>query len=179
MKRLLAATGAMAFCVTAPAAAQQGMAETPQVATIQPGAVIYGLDGAEIGTVAGEQDGVIVLKVGERMVPIDPAAISNGAAGPTIAVTRAELETQLDERMAAYEAELDASLKQGAQVQTVDNQQLGTIENVSGDAVAVQGSDGTINLPKASLALNNEGKVTVRATMTQIREAMSAQSQSR
>jgi hypothetical protein len=45
--------------------------------------------------------------------------------------------------------------------------------------VAVQGSDGTINLPKASLALNNEGKVTVRATMTQIREAMSAQSQSR
>lgn len=179
MKRLLAATAAMAFCVTAPAAAQEGMAETPQAATIQPGAVIYGSDGAEIGTVAGEQDGVIVLKVGERMVPIDPAAISNGAAGPTIAVTRAELVAQLDERMAAYEAELNKSLKQGAPVQTADNQQLGTIESVSDNAVAVQGNGGSMNLPKASLALNDQGKVTVRATMAQIREAMSQQSQSR
>lgn len=180
MKRLLAVTAAMAFAVTVPAAAQEAMAPgAPQAATVQPGAVIYGSDGAEIGTVAGEQDGVIVLKVGERMVPIDPAAISNGAAGPTIAVTRAELVSQLDQRMAAYQAKLNASLKQGAQVQTADNQELGTIESVSQDAVAVQGSDGSMNLPKASLALDNEGKVTVRATMAQIRQAMSAQPQSR
>jgi hypothetical protein len=179
MKRLFAATAAMAFAVTAPAAAQQMAPAAPQAATIQPGATIYGSDGAEIGTVAGERGGVIVLKVGERMVPIDPASISDGPSGPTIAVTRDELVTQLDQRMAAYKAKLDASLKQGAPVQTMDNQQLGTIESVSADAVAVQGDSGSMNLPKASLALNNDGKVTVRATMAQIREAMSAQPQSR
>ena len=36
-----------------------------------------------------------------------------------------------------------------------------------------------MTLPKASLALNDQGKVTVRATMAQIREAMSAPPQSR
>ena len=64
-------------------------------------------------------------------------------------------------------------------MQTADNQPLGTIESVSGNAVAVQSSDGPMTLPKASLALNDQGKVTVRATMAQIREAMSAPPQSR
>lgn len=180
MKRLLAATAAMAFAVTAPAAAQQGMTPgAPQAATIEPGTVIYGSDGAEIGTVAGEQADVIVLKVGERNVPIARTAISQGATGPMISVTRAELVAKFDQQMAAYQAEFDAALKQGAPVQTADNQNLGTIESVSGDAVAVQGSDGPMTLPKASLALNDQGKVTVRATMAQVREAMSGQPQSR
>lgn len=180
MKRLLIATATMAFAVTAPAAAQQGVAPgTPQAATVQPGAVVHGSDGAEIGTVAGEQGDVVVLKVGERSVPIARTAISQGATGPTIAVTRAELVSQFDQQMAAYEAEFDAALKQGVAVQTADNQDLGTIDSVSGDAVAVQSSNGPMTLPKASLALNDQGKVTVRATMAQIREAMSEQSQSR
>ncbi|WP_296715922.1 hypothetical protein [Erythrobacter sp.] len=184
MKRLLAATAAMTFAVTAPAAAQQGGQQgmapgAPQAATVQPGAVIYGSDGAEIGTVAGEQGDVVVLKVGERNVPIARTAISQGATGPAIAVTRAELVAQFDQQVAAYQAELDAALTQGAAVQTADNQSLGTIESVSGNAVAVQGSDGPMTLPKASLALNDQGKVTVRATMAQVREAMGGQPQSR
>lgn len=180
MKKFLAATAAMAFVMAAPVAAQQGMApDGAEASTIQPGTTIYGSDGAEIGTVAGEQNGVVILKVGERMVPVPPTSITNGATGPMIAVTRDDLVSQFDERMAAYEAELNGSLKQGAAVQTVDNQKLGTIESVSGDAVAVQSSDGPMTLPKAALALNNEGKLTVRATMAQVREAMSAQAQSR
>ncbi len=180
MKHFLATTAAMAFAVAAPAAAQEGMAPgAAETAAVQPGTVVYGTDGAEVGTVAGQQGEVIVLKVGERMVPIARSAISQGATGPTIALTRAALVSEFDQRMAAYEAELDAAVKQGVQVQTADNQELGTIESVSNDAVAVQGNGGSMTLPKASLALNDQGEVTVRATMAQIREAMSAQSQSR
>lgn len=180
MNRLVAAAVALAFSATVPAAAQQASASDPsQTIALQTGATIFGSDGAEIGKVAGEQDGVVLLKVGERIVPIPPSAITNGASGPTIAVTREQLVSQFDQRMAAYEAELNGTLKQGATVQTVDNQTLGTIKSVSNDSVAVQGSDGPMTLPKAALALNNEGKVTVRATMAQVREAMSAQPQSR
>ncbi|KPQ38191.1 MAG: hypothetical protein HLUCCX21_00495 [Porphyrobacter sp. HL-46] len=180
MKHLLAATAALAFAVTMPVAAQQGMAPgSAETTTLQPGSAVYGSDGAEIGTVAGEQDGVVVLKVGERMIPVAGTAIGQGDKGPTVELTRAALVEQYDKRMAAYEAELDAAMKQGAPVQTADNQPLGTIESVSGNAVAVQSSDGPMTLPKASLALNDQGKVTVRATMAQIREAMSAPPQSR
>ena len=102
-----------------------GSAETT---TLQPGSAVYGSDGAEIGTVAGEQDGVVVLKVGERMIPVAGTAIGQGDKGPTVELTRAALVEQYDKRMAAYEAELDAAMKQGAPVQTADNQPLGTIE---------------------------------------------------
>jgi hypothetical protein len=64
-------------------------------------------------------------------------------------------------------------------VQTVDNQTFGTIANVIGDVVAVQSNEGTIKLPKDSFALNNEGDVTVRATLADVRKAMSAQPEAR
>jgi hypothetical protein len=183
MKRLLATAAtalAMTISTAAPVAAQEAMAPgAPQAPSAQTNAVVYGSDGAEIGTVAGEEGGVVVLKVGERMVPIDRAAISAGANGPTIAITRAELVSQFDKGTAAYEAEFEAALKQGATVQTVDNQTFGTIANVIGDVVAVQSNEGTIKLPKDSFALNNEGDVTVRATLADVRKAMSAQPEAR
>ncbi|MEQ5787008.1 hypothetical protein J3454_03805 [Erythrobacter sp. NFXS35] len=180
MKKLLAATAAVTIAVAAPVAAQQGMApDATQAATVQPGTVIYGSDGSEIGTVAGQEGEVVLVKVGERMVPIASAAINPGASGPMIALTRAEVVARFDQQMAAYQAEFDAALKKGAEVQTADNRQLGMIQSVSGNTVAVQGADGSMTLPKASLALNNQGKVTVRATMAQIREAMGAASQPR
>jgi len=180
MQKLLAATAAMTIALAAPAAAQQGMApDAGQAAAVQPGTTIYGSDGAEIGTVAAQEGQVALVKVGERTVPIARAAINPGASGPMIALTRAELVARFDQEMAAYQAEFDAALKQGAEVQTADNRQLGTIQSVSGNTVAVQGADGAMTLPKASLALNESGTVTVRATMAQIREAIGAASRPR
>jgi hypothetical protein len=180
MKQLLAATAAMMIAVTAPAAAQQGMAPgADQALPVKPGTVIYGSDGAEVGTIADQQGDIVVVKVGERMVPIAAGAISGGANGPKIALTRAALVEQFDKRIAAYNAELNSAVKEGAPVQTADNQQLGTIQSVSGESVAVESGEGPMTLPKASLALNDQGTVTVRATMAQIKEAMSAQPQSR
>lgn len=173
MKKLLAATAAMTIAVAAPAAAQQGIApDAAQTATVQPGTVIYGSDGSEIGTVEGQEGEVVLVKVGERTVPIARTSINPGASGPMIALTRTELVSRFDKEMAAYEAEFAAALKQGAEVQTADDRQLGTIQSVSGNTVAVQGADGPMTLPKAALALNEQGQVTVRATMAQVREAM-------
>ncbi|WP_054118123.1 hypothetical protein [Porphyrobacter sp. AAP60] len=180
MKQFLAATAAMVIAVAAPAVAQQGVSPgADQALPVQTGTVIYGSDGAEVGTVADKQGDIVVLKVGERMVPIGAAAISGGADGPKIALTRASLVEQFDTRVAAYEAELDAAVKAGAPVQTADNQQLGTIQGVSDNAVAIQSDAGPMTLPKTSLALTDQGTVIVRATMAQIEEAMRAQSQSR
>ncbi|KPP82468.1 hypothetical protein [Erythrobacter sp. HL-111] len=180
MNKLLAASAAMAFALTAPAVAQEGMPPaSSEASTIQPGTAIYGSDGAEVGTVAGAQGDVVLLKVGEEMIPIPSAAISQGAEGPQIDLTRDALMAQFEQQKAVYEAEFDAAVKEGAPVQTVDNRSLGTIQTVSGNDVTVEGDNGPMTLPKASLALNQQGEVTVRATMAQIREAMSASPESR
>lgn len=180
MKTLFAATAAMTIAVATPAVAQQGMApDAAQTATAEPGTVIYGSDGSEIGTVAGQEGEIVFVKVGERTVPIAQTAINQGANGPMIALTRAELVSRFDQEMAKYEADFAAALQQGAAVQTADNRQLGTIQGVSGNTVAIESTDGPMTLPTAALALNEKGQVTVRATMAQVREAIGAASRPR
>lgn len=160
---------------SAPAPALGGQAS----AGIANGTSIVGSDGKEIGTVAGTRGDMVYLQVGERTIPVASAAISQGANGPTIATTRGELVSQFDAQLAAYEAKLNAAVKEGAEVRTADNQALGQIVAVADEAVRVDGSDGPVTLPRMALALDRAGTVRVRATMEQIEQAKSQAPESR
>lgn len=162
--------------LSSPVAAQDAAApNTAQPATVSAGTVIYGSDGAVIGTVSRAEGDVVLLDVDQRGVPIPRNAVRMGENGATIDVTKASLIAQFDQQMAAFESQLEAALTAGAAVQTADGQQLGTIRETSSDAVVVDGTDGPLTLPRQMMTLDNQGALIVRATMDQIKQAMTAQ----
>ena len=118
---------------------------------------------------------MILLDVDQRGVPIPRDALTMGENGATINITKADLIAQFDQQMAAFEAQLDAALTAGAAVQTADGQQLGTIRETSSEAVVVDGTGGPLTLPRQMMTLDNQGTLIVRATMEQIKQAISAQ----
>lgn len=168
---------ALAMGLASPIVAQEAAAPSaaPSVATVTAGTTVYGSDGAQIGTVARTEGDMILLDVDQRGVPISRNAVKTGENGATINITKDDLIAQFDQQMAAFEAELDAALTAGAEVKTADGQELGTIREASSEAVVVDGSDGPLTLPRQLLTLDNQGVLIVRATMDQIKQAMTAQ----
>lgn len=166
---------AFAIGLASPIAAQDAAAPAAtQTADIAVGSIVYGADGGEIGTVLAAEGGTVVLDVDERAVPIPGDAISAGEMGATINITKTDLIAQFDQQMAAFEAALDTALTAGTAVQTADGQTLGTVQEASGDAVVVDSADGPLTLPRQMMTLDNEGTLIVRATMGQIKQALSA-----
>ena len=167
---------AFAIGMASPAVAQDTAAPSAaQPATVETGTTIYGSDGTAIGTVARAEGELLLLNVDERAVPIPRNAVTSGESGATINITKTELVAQFDQQMAAFEAQLDAALTTGASVQTADGQALGTIQEASSAAVVVESTDGPVTLPRELLTLDNEGTLIVRATLDQIKQAMSAE----
>ena len=169
-------SAALAIGLAAPAVAQPGEtpAATPETETVAVGAKIYGSDGAEIGTVARVEGNTVLLNVDDRAIPIPAAAMAARENGATINITKAELVSQFEQQLAKFEAQLEAAMVQGAEVKTADGQLLGNIESTADDAVVVTVAEGPLTLPRNLLTLDRQGQLIVRATMGQIKQAMSA-----
>lgn len=121
-----------------PAPAQPAApAATPAAPTIVSGTVVYGPTGAPVGTVKQVANGIATLDTGEHQAPLPLSAFGQGPSGPTITVTREQLNALVEEQLTALAARRDAALVAGAQVLSADNQPFGTIEQVVGNDVVV------------------------------------------
>lgn len=177
MKYAVLSIAVLTGIMGAPVVAQQtAMPSADQSASVDIGTTIYGSDGTAIGTVARAEGNLIVLDVDGRAVPIPANAVRDGENGPEINITKGAMVTQFDQQMAEFEARLDAALTAGAAVQTADGKALGTIQETNDEAVVVESGNGPVTLPRELLTLDNEGALIVRATMDQIKQAMSSQS---
>ncbi len=177
MKFALAASTAFALAlVTAgPLTAQDASTGAAASAeAVQPGTSVFGPDGAEIGTIVAAEGEAVLIKVGDRNVPIARTALKAGANGATLPLTREQLTAEFDQQVAAYRAKLDSAVVAGAEVRTADDRSLGTIAAVAEQGVQVTGPAGSMTLPLEALALDREGSVRVQATMEQIRQAAAA-----
>ena len=167
---------AFAIGMASPVVAQDAAAPSgTQSVTVAAGTTIYGSDGAAIGTVSRTEGDLILLDVDQRAIPIPRNAVTSGENGATINITKTALAAQFDQQVAAFEAKLDAALTAGAAVQTADGQALGTIQEASSKAVLVESPDGQLTLPRQLITLDNEGTLIVRATMDQIKQALTAE----
>jgi hypothetical protein len=128
----------LAAQTAAPAPAQPAapiiLPTTPQIFT---GAVVYGPTGAPVGTVKQIVNGIATLDTGEHQAPLPLSAFGQGASGPTITVTREQLNALVEQQLAVLAARRDAALIAGATVLTSDNQPLGTVEQIVGNDVVV------------------------------------------
>ena len=161
----LAAAAALALAgLAAPA-----FAEVPGV-----GAKIFGSDGAEVGTVERIEGGNVVVNTGTLSAALPADAFGNSDKGPTITLTKAELEAAIRAANGEAQAELDAALVAGAEVYSADAVLLGKVTEIPADGnVIVELAGGPVALPRAQMALQ-DAKLTFRATAADVEAAAAA-----
>jgi len=171
MKFVKFAAAALALSA-APALAQTGAANE-QVAA---GATVSGPEGNQVGTIVSVESGQTVLDTGKHKVPLAVDMYGKGETGPTITVSKAQLDAMIDAQLAEAAAARDAALVAGAAVTAADGQPLGTVSEVEGDRVVVaRGGDDTdlVTLQREYFDAGETG-LTARLTTAQIEEALAA-----
>lgn len=151
-------------------AALAGGANAQDVAA---GATVYGPDGAAVGTVESVANGVVTVDTGAHKAPLPANAFGKSDKGPTITVTKAQLDDMVAQQLAAADAKRDAALVAGAAVASAKGAPLGTIKSVEGDAVVVTTADGPVAMKREHFAVDANGALMALFTLDQIKAAAS------
>ncbi|WP_417322606.1 hypothetical protein [Erythrobacter aureus] len=128
------------------AVAAVALAATPALANEQvvAGAVVTGPEGNAVGTIVSVENGQTVLDTGKHKVPLAVDMYGEGEAGPTITVTKAQIDGMIDAQLAEAAAKRDAALVVGAQAMDAEHAPLGTVLEINGDNVVIaRGGDET------------------------------------
>lgn len=157
------------------AVAAFGLATAAQAQGVAVGATVYGPEGQPVGTIETVADGVVTVDTGKHKAPLPTNAFGQGEQGPTITVTKAQLNAMLDERVAAANAKRDAALIATAAVVGAANQPVGVVKSVNGDTVIVTRTTGSdVNLLREHFAVNQAGQLMVLFTNAQLDQAVAA-----
>lgn len=149
------------------------MAATPiaaHAADVTAGAMVYGPEGNEVGTIESVADGQAVLDTGKHKVPLGVASFGEGETGLTITVTKAQINQMMDEQVAAANAQRDAALLVGAAVMTADGQAAGMVKEIDDeiDAIVVERETGLVTLKREHFAVDGNGGLMALFTLEQI-----------
>lgn len=156
--------------------AATAIAMTPVAANAQDvGATVMGNDDAAIGTVLSNDGTNVVIDTGTHQVPLPVTAFGTSDAGPTLNVTKTQLDEMMAAQLAQAAAALEAALVVGAPVITADNQPLGAVEEIDGENIIIAEGEEKVTLTKNLLALDANGTIMALATAADIEAAMAAQ----
>lgn len=147
----VAAAAALAFA-TVPAAS---MAQDAQVVA---GAVIYGPEGNEVGTIKQIDGDTVLLDTGTYVAPIPMSAIGTGEQ-LKIGATKARLDQMMEAQIAQQKQARDAALVEGVAVADVEGTAIGTVEAVEGDKIKVETAEGSINMPREMFVASETGVI--------------------
>lgn len=164
-----AAVPVAASAADAPAAAPAAAA-APSV-----GAKVFDPQGAEVGTIASVDGAMVVIDTGKVKATVEGKSLAAGAAGLTIAFTRAQLEAAVEQANAQAAAAFDAALVAGATVGTSDGVAVGTVKevNAQGNVVIEREGAAPVALPKDVLVLK-DGALSLLFTKAQFDKAVGA-----
>lgn len=143
---------------------------------IAAGATVYGPEGNAVGTVVSVADGVVTLDTGTHKAPLPADAFGTSDKGPTITVTKAQIDSMVSEQLAAAAAQRDAALVAGTAVAAADGAALGSVTSVEGDAVVVETSEGPVALKREHFAVDAQGALMALFTADQIKAAAAGES---
>ncbi len=158
------------------ALATLALAATPALAqgSVTVGSTVYGPQGNEVGTIVSVENGQAVLDTGTHKVPLGLDMYGEGENGPTITVTKDQINTMVDQQLAQAAAARDAALVEGASVMDAAHQPIGTILEINGDNVVIaRGGDeaNKVTLLRSYLDASDHGLM-ARLTNAQIDAAM-------
>jgi len=161
------------------AIAALALSATPALAqaSVAVGATVYGPQGNPVGKIVSVGGGQAVVDTGKHKVPLNLDAYGKSDKGPTITVSKVQLDGMMDAQLAALTAKRDAALIPGAAVKTADGAALGAIAKVDGDNIVInRDGDETrkVTLLREHFDALDTG-LTARLTLAQIDAALSAQ----
>lgn len=144
-----------------------------QAAAVQAGQTVYGPEGAEVGTIDKVENGAAVVNTGTHTVALTLDKFGKSDKGPTISVTKAQLDELVEKANAEAAAKLDAALVAGAAVLDNNGVALGTIDSVDGDNIVLKTEKGPVTMTRKYFAMNN-GALTALVTKDQVLAALSS-----
>lgn len=167
-KLAIAAIAPLAVLAAAPALAND---------QVVAGAAVTGPEGQAVGTIVSVENGQAVLDTGKHKVPLGVEMYGQGEAGPTITVTKDQLDAMIDAQLAEAAAKRDAALVVGADAMAADHAALGTVLEIDGDNIVIaRGGDeaNKVTLLRSHFDATDHGLM-ARLTNAEIDAAMAAQ----
>jgi hypothetical protein len=128
-------------------------------ATLSVGTKVVDPQGQEVGTISSIAGDAIVLDTGAAKATLARSSFGSGPNGPTIGMTKAQLEAAVQQAKAQASTATDSALQPGADVRSKDGQPVGKIASVNGDNVVVDRAGGPVTLKKANFTADPQGPV--------------------
>lgn len=136
------------------------------------GATVTGKDNQPAGTIAQITAEAVVIDTGTNKVPVPVASIGTSPKGPTIQMTKAELDAAFAK--AAADAQASMQLTPGTMVHGTDNAMLGTVKAADAEFVTVTTPKGEVKLPRSGFAPGGNNTVRVGVTAQQLDDALAS-----
>jgi hypothetical protein len=149
-----------------------GVASAQAAASVTAGATVYGSDGNPVGTVDKVENGVASLNTGAHVVALPLDKFGKSDKGPSIAVTKAQLDELAAQATAQANAKLDAALTTGAAVTDSKGTALGTIDSIDGDNIVLKTDAGSVTLTRQYFALAPAGGLMALVTRDQVEQTI-------
>jgi preprotein translocase subunit YajC len=169
---LFLAPAAIPFAATAQTAPAAGATATAG-ASVAAGATVYDTAGGVVGTVASTDGTNAVIDTGTVKAAVPVTSLGAGAKGPTLAMTKAQLDAAAGQQQAQASANFASKLVPGAAVYGTGGAQLGTIKSVDASGVTLTTSAGDAKLPTNGFGPGPQG-VTIGMTQAQLTAAITA-----
>ncbi|MBB3692390.1 hypothetical protein [Sphingomonas sp. BK580] len=154
-------------------AAAPAQAPATGAATVATGATVYDTSGGVVGTVESTDGTNAVVNTGTVKAAIPLTSLGQGAQGPVLAMTKAQLEAAAGQQQAQATADFKSKLVPGATVYGTGGTQLGTIKSVDASGVTLTTADGPVVLPTSGFGPGPQG-IVLGMTAAQLKAAMTA-----
>ena len=165
------------FAATALSLATVSGAAFAQAASVSAGQTVYGPDGGEVGKIDKVENGTAIVNTGTHTLGLTLDKFGKSPKGPSISVTKAQLDELVEKANAEAAAKLDAALVVGAAVVDNAGAALGTIDKVDGDNIVLKTDKGPVSMTRKYFAMNN-GTLTALVTKDQVLASLDASSKS-
>lgn len=159
----LAAPAAVAQTAPAPAASA-----APTV-----GAKVFDPQGAEAGTIDAVSAQSVVINTGTNKVAVPPTAIGTSPKGPTVSMTKAQLDAAFTQAASQAQGQFQSQLVAGAKVFGTGGSELGTIKATDAQSVTITRNGKDVKLPLNGFGPGPQG-VTLGLSAEQLDAAINA-----
>ena len=140
---------------------------------VSTGATVTDTAGGTVGTIKSVEGGFAVLSTGSVEVRLPLTSFANGASGPVIAMTKAQVEAAASGATADRQAKLAAQIAAGTTVMDASGGTVGKIEAVEGGFATVATEKNKVKLPVSAFAAGPNGPV-IGMTAAELDAAASA-----
>lgn len=152
----VALAAAAALCVPGTGFAQAASSATAGPA-LAVGATIYDPQGGEVGKIDSMASDTVVIDTGTHKATLPKSAFGSGAKGPTVTITKAQIDEQVAAASEKAAAALQAALVVGAEVKGKAGAPVGTIKEVKDDQVVIDRAAGPVALTRKAFAVGPQG----------------------